>query len=236
MPDTCFRLKGSVLTVVVLELQDYSPAEFAEQLQDKIARAPQLLQQSPLVINVDRYTGEGGIDFAALAAQCRELGVQPLGVRSNEQFDAAVRAAGLAVLPAQSARESAPRPPKAAAARATAVAAEQTPRPATRLITAPVRSGQQVYARDSDLVILSQVSEGAEVLADGNIHIYGGLRGRALAGVRGDESARIFCHNLHAELLSVAGRFLLSEDLPQALWKQSVQVFLREDKLELAPL
>jgi septum site-determining protein MinC len=83
---------------------------------------------------------------------------------------------------------------------------------------------------------MSQVSEGAEVLADGSIHIYGGLRGRALAGVRGDTEARIFCQRMEAELLSIAGNFMLSDDLPEDMHKQAVQVYLEDEKLCLEPL
>jgi septum site-determining protein MinC len=113
---------------------------------------------------------------------------------------------------------------------------EKQVRAPSRVVTQPVRSGQQIYARDSDLIVMSQVSEGAEVLADGNVHIYGGLRGRALAGVAGDVSARIFCQSLEAQLLSVAGNFLLSEDFGKDLWKKPVQVSLNEDNLYIAPL
>ena len=88
----------------------------------------------------------------------------------------------------------------------------------------------------ADLIVMSQVSEGAEVLADGNIHIYGGLRGRALAGVKGDEAARIFCHSMEAELLSIAGNFLLSEDFQEQFLKQPVQVYLKDEGLCIDPL
>lgn len=114
---------------------------------------------------------------------------------------------------------------------------DPTGRP-TKLVTQPVRSGQQIYAQGADLIIMSQVSEGAEVLADGHIHVYGTLRGRALAGVNGDTSARIFCRSLEAELLSVAGNFVLSEDLRSRaeVWKQPTQVFLHDETLKVEAL
>ncbi|MBR9911749.1 MAG: septum site-determining protein MinC, partial [Gammaproteobacteria bacterium] len=105
-----------------------------------------------------------------------------------------------------------------------------------KIITTPIRSGQQVYAAGGDLIVLAAVSTGAEVLADGNIHIYGALRGRALAGVRGDTSARIFCQSLEAELISIAGDFKLHEDFRGQWWKKPVQVSLTDDILAIEAL
>lgn len=110
---------------------------------------------------------------------------------------------------------------------------ENTP---TKIIYQPVRSGQQVYAKGGDLIVLAAVSPGAEILADGNIHVYGPLRGRALAGVQGDTKARIFCHSLEAELVSIAGQYKISEDLQKSGWKSSSQVYLVDDKLTITPL
>jgi septum site-determining protein MinC len=106
----------------------------------------------------------------------------------------------------------------------------------SKIVTTPIRSGQQVYAPGGDLIIMASVSAGAEVLADGNIHIYGALRGRALAGVLGDTSARIFCQSLEAELVSIAGNFKVDEDLRKDHWKTAAQVSLDEQTLCIAPL
>jgi len=106
----------------------------------------------------------------------------------------------------------------------------------TKVITTPVRSGQQVYAAGGDLIILASVSAGAEILADGNIHVYGPLRGRALAGVKGDPSARVFCYSLEAELISIAGIFQLDEDLRSGHWKQPAQISLNNEKISIQSL
>lgn len=103
----------------------------------------------------------------------------------------------------------------------------------SKLITHPVRSGQQIYAKEADLVIVSQVSPGAEVIADGNIHIYGALRGRALAGVNGDTNVRIFCRSLEAELVSIAGQYMLNEDLRNHYWEMPVQALIKEGVLHI---
>jgi len=106
----------------------------------------------------------------------------------------------------------------------------------TKVITTPVRSGQQVYAAGGDLIILASVSAGAEILADGNIHVYGPLRGRALAGVKGDASARVFCYSLEAELISIAGIFQLDEDLRSGHWKQPAKISLNNEKISIQSL
>jgi len=107
---------------------------------------------------------------------------------------------------------------------------------APQLVTRPVRSGQQVYARDTDLIILGPVGAGAEVLADQNIHVYGPLRGRALCGVSGSTTARIFCQSLEAELVSIDGNFRVLEELPADLRGKPAQIWLDKDRLNIEPL
>jgi septum site-determining protein MinC len=100
----------------------------------------------------------------------------------------------------------------------------------TTLITTPIRSGQRVYAA-GDLIIVAPVSPGTEILAEGNIHVYGALRGRALAGVQGNTEARIFCNDLQAELISIAGNYKISEDLNPNVRNKPVQIFLDKHTL-----
>ena len=104
------------------------------------------------------------------------------------------------------------------------------------LITRPVRSGQQIYARDTDLIIMGPVGAGAEIVADNNIHVYGPLRGRALCGVSGNTETRIFCQSLEAELVSVAGNFRVLESIPEELRGKPAQIWLDNDKLTIEPL
>jgi septum site-determining protein MinC len=129
-------------------------------------------------------------------------------------------------------------------ANASAAEAAKTPEPAstpagspTMVIEGPLRSGQRVYARDADLVVMGVVSQGAEVIADGNIHVYGPLRGKAMAGARGDSQARIFTTSLDAELVAVAGVYrVIDSALPLTLHRKPVMVFLKEQALRLEPL
>lgn len=107
---------------------------------------------------------------------------------------------------------------------------------APMLISRPVRSGQQVYARDTDLIIMGPVGPGAEVIADNNIHVYGPLRGRALCGVSGNSETRIFCQSLEAELVSVAGNYRVLEEIPADLRGKPAQIWLDNDRLNIEPL
>jgi len=104
------------------------------------------------------------------------------------------------------------------------------------LITQPVRSGQRVYAKGTDLIVMAPVGYGAEIMADGHIHVYNTLRGRALAGVRGDTECRIFCRDLQAELVSIAGNYRISEDLEEELRGQPVQIYMRDTALIIESL
>jgi septum site-determining protein MinC len=179
---------------------------------------------------------------------CRKLDLQPLGFTAvPEILLAGIQKTGLAILPTPS--ERALKIPAAAKAKPAEtvvetrietvierVVEERLVQRTSRVVTRPVRSGQQIYAEGADLIVLAQVSEGAEVLADGNIHIYGSLRGRALAGVKGDESARIFCQSLDAELVSVAGNFVLQDMLPKELIKKPVQISLKGEKVVVEAL
>lgn len=107
----------------------------------------------------------------------------------------------------------------------------------TKIITQPVRSGQRIYAQGGDLVLLASVNAGAEIMADGNIHVYAPLRGRALAGVKGDTTARIFCHVMEAELIAIAGQYRLFEDsIPPEIKYKSMQAYLDGEQLIISPL
>lgn len=240
MNDACFQLKGSAVSIIVLELYQFSDASFTEQLRDKVQQAPQFFQQSPVVISLEKMPADHSPDFVAMLEICRTFHLQPLALRAVpvHLLDAA-RETGLAIIPATG-RSSTPLETERDAPQAEVivkkVVEEKQVRKPSKVITRPVRSGQQVYAEGGDLIVLSQVSEGAEVLADGDIHIYGTLRGRALAGVKGDTDANIFCHTLSAELVAIAGNFILSDALRKQRWQQSAHIHLDGDSLHVAEL
>ncbi|OMH39300.1 septum site-determining protein MinC [Motiliproteus sp. MSK22-1] len=260
MNDVCFQLKGSAVTAIVLELYRCDFELFTAQLAEKINQAPALFQQSPIVISLEKLeqTCSAG-DLQTVIQTCRGAGLQPMAFRAANEWAKLVSTTGLPLVQLGSARssvsdtvssvsESLNHPEQETSEQSASGQSEQEVETVVRtvieekkvvqsstLISRPVRSGQQIYA-EGDLIILAQVSEGAEVLAAGNIHVYGPLRGRALAGVKGDTEARIFCQSLEAELVSVAGNFKLSDALQGEHWKQSVQVVLDDELLNIIPL
>jgi septum site-determining protein MinC len=241
MPDVEFQLKGSAITLVVLAITRYNAKDLAKELQEKIDQAPQFFANSPILINLDKLENPADLKKPeSLLKDCRELGLQPLGFSGvPESLQNAIKATGLPILATPS--ERALKIPKTAPAEiqiervvetvVETVIEEKLVQRQSKIITRPIRSGQQIYAEGADLIVLSQVSEGAELLADGNIHVYGSLRGRALAGVKGDETARIFCQHLEAELVSIAGNFMLQDSLPKNLHKKAAQISLQGDKV-----
>ncbi len=235
-----FRLKAGLFPLTQLDISDYEHSHFAEQLRAKAAEAPAFFQHTPVVLNFEPYQGTLAPPLLELTALCRDHGLIPVALRSpDEALQQRAREAGLALMPAgRPGRDNSEAAPQAASAEAEAAidsASTANNRP-SKIIDTPIRSGQQVYAAGGDLIVLSSVSAGAEVLADGNIHIYGALRGRALAGVRGDTSAGIFCQSLEAELVSIAGNFKLDEDLRGEHWKAATKIRLSKQTLHIQPL
>ncbi|AUG44253.1 septum site-determining protein MinC [Pseudomonas chlororaphis] len=236
--DPVFQLKGSMLAITVLELARNDLEGLDRQLAAKVAQAPNFFSNAPLVLALDKLpASEGAVDLPGLMRVCRHHGLRTLAIRASRIEDiAAAIAVDLPVLPPSGARER-PLEPQENEARKKP---EKPPEPtikSTRIITSPVRGGQQIYAQGGDLVVTSSVSPGAELLADGNIHVYGPMRGRALAGVKGDTKARIFCQQLSAELVSIAGQYKVSEDLRRdPLWGAGVQVSLSGDVLNITRL
>ncbi len=200
------ELKGRMLPITRVRVLEADPAGIRAQLAEMVRQMPQAVKGMAVVIDSDIDA-----DLSALLAAFREVGIQPLAVSEGPLADAA-RAAGLPVVSKDNGKTAA-----APAARPVApppepviVAAARKP---AKVVSDPIRSGQQVYAEDCDLIVLNTVSPGAEVIADGCIHIYGKLAGRALAGVKGDESARVFCRKLDAELIAIAGIYAVAEQI-----------------------
>jgi septum site-determining protein MinC len=246
----CFQLKGSNVTSIVLELNRYPASEFLPQLLEKVEQAPQFFQQSAIVISLERLeSAEIPCDLRPLIDDCRKAGLQPMAFKGGDSsYSEAITATGLPSLPASSGRnelldlsskssgEARAVVERVVETRIETIIEEKLVQRPSKVIDKPVRGGQQIYAEGADLIVLAQVSEGAEVLADGHIHIYAPLRGRALAGVKGDQTARIFCQQLEAELVSIAGVFMLSEELKDKAWKKAAQVYFSEEQLNIASL
>ncbi|HKM38425.1 MAG TPA: septum site-determining protein MinC [Thiopseudomonas sp.] len=228
-----FQLKGSMLALTILELSANDPECLDAQLAEKAEQAPQFFHDAPIVLALDKCAPSvEPLDIARILAVCRKHGLQPLALRTEDPEQLAqAKLLDLAVMPPSGARE---RPIGVTAAVEAPVEPSGIP---AKIITHPVRSGQQIYAKNTDLIVMAAVSAGAELLADGNIHVYGPLRGRALAGINGNTDARIFCQQLGAEMLSIAGQYKLAEDLRRdPLWGKATQTCLNDQHLDISAL
>lgn len=242
-----FRLKGGLFPLTLIELTDGDLQRLRDDLETKVAEAPGFFQQAPTVLSLELLEkGSPAPDLRAIRELCLEFGLIVVALRgADERLQATAKGLNLAILanartksereePAPAADTPAAKPARVVKTQPEVESAEPEVPPAatTRVITTPVRSGQQIYS-SGDLIVLAPVSAGAELLAEGNIHVYGPLRGRALAGVKGNTDARIFCQSLEAELISIAGYFKLNDDLRETQWKQSVQAYLTEKTLHI---
>jgi septum site-determining protein MinC len=260
MDKPCFELKGSLFTLTVLQLFENDLALLESQLKERVKMAPGFFNHTPVVIDLHSLPeSKQDLDFFELRELLLSFSIIPVGVKgAKPSIHTLLEAAGLATLAEAKTPRLKPKPetkdeqsqaqskqlkaepeteqPKESSSSTETATKEESkaaPKlPATKIVKQTIRSGRQIYA-SGDLVIIGSVSPGAEILADGNIHIYGTLRGRALAGVRGDQSAAIFCHSIQAELISIAGIYLLSEDLPADKIGGSVHIFLENEKLQI---
>ncbi|WP_406623720.1 septum site-determining protein MinC [Acidovorax sp. SDU_ACID1] len=235
---THLDLKSAQLPVVAVVLKTTDAAAIASDLAARVADDPEFFDNDPVLLDLTAVQGEARpIDFAALVQALRGLRTQPVAVRggSAEQMQAA-HAAGLIAAPDVAPARAQPREAMREIVREVQVEVP-VPAPGTVVVDKPLRSGQQVYARGADLVVMAVVSFGAEVIADGNIHVYAPLRGRAIAGARGDTSARIFSTCLEPQLVSVAGIYRTTEtELPDNVRGKPAQVRLDGEKLLIEPL
>ena len=228
-----FEIKSATLPLVALLLKTADLATLAEELQARFGDIPDFFDGDPLVVDLSTLRAQDAVpDFSALVALLRSHRMLPIAVRSgNETQMAAARAAGLVpnedVQPAKHVPEAEKPAPVAVA-----------PAPLGALvIDRPLRSGQQVYARGRDLVVMSMVNPGAEVIADGSIHVYAPLRGKAIAGARGNTEARIFSTCMEAQLVAIAGIYRTSEvALPAEVQGKPAQIWLDEQKLVIEPI
>ena len=222
-------VQGAVFTVMVVRAGMLRDPAFEFELAEQIRRSPRFFLNAPVVLDL-KDTAEFGreAEFAEAREILHRQTLTLIGVQNATP--AQLEAAGSAGL-----ASFAPNAPQPSRRPVREPASKTPPGPAaaakTRLGHQPVRSGTQIYARGADLVVTAAVSPGAEIIADGNIHVYGALRGRALAGAGGDVDARIFCSRLEAELVSIAGRYLVSEQLPPEQQGFPVQIALVDERL-----
>jgi septum site-determining protein MinC len=253
---TSFEIKSAQLPLVALLLKSADLDRLGEEMKQRYGDIPDFFDHDPLLVDLSSLqAGEAAdspVDFAALVTLLRQFRLEPVAVRGgNDTQTAAAELAGL--MPAndatvqRSAAASTPAPQAQVRAEA-AVQAQPasapvaaTPAQGALVIDKPLRSGQQVYARGRDLVVMAMVNPGAEVIADGHIHVYAPLRGKAIAGARGNADARIFAMSMDPELISIAGIYRTSDNpLPADVLGKPAQVRLVSgpdgDKLVIDPL
>lgn len=242
--------KSAALYAVRVVLHSSDTSQLLAALDQRMHDAGSFFENEPVVVDASGIDGD--IDWSSLVKALRDHRLHPIGVVAEGTALEAARACGLAQVdlsspPARPASTPAPEAdvpvvsPAAPAPPASASTEQSAPAPAVApaamIINRQLRSGQRVYARDTDLIVIGVVGQGAEVIADGNIHVYGPLRGKAMAGARGDTSARIFTTQLDPELVAIAGVYRVIETkLEDGLHNQAAIVQLEEETLRITPL
>ncbi len=229
MSQSPIELKGSSFTLSVVHLHHDQPDVVRQALQDKIDQAPAFLKNAPVVLNVATLSGD--VNWKQMQQAVNATGLRIVGVSGckDDALKRMIARAGLPILAEGKEQKKSVEP-------APVAAAVENPVAKTRVISTPVRSGQQIYARNADLIVTNSVSAGAELVADGNIHVYGMMRGRALAGASGDRDCQIFCTSLSAELVSIAGEYWIMDQIPAEFFSKAARLSLKDGALTIQTL
>lgn len=224
-----------------IRILDDAPDRLRDELTQRVASAPALFERTAIVMDLSHLDHQPDDERArALLEAIRAAGMLPVGLAyGSKAMDELGQRLGLPLIARFRDAYERNGPQQAAAAQTQPEPAQEEPvnnNAATLIHTRQIRSGQQLYAQQRDLVVTSTVANSAEVIADGSIHVYGALRGRALAGAQGHEGARIFCTEFRAQLVSIAGRYRVFEEVPEQYDGRAVQCWLEDDKLRIAEL
>lgn len=227
-----FRLRGGNFNLLVLRLLDHRAEMVVPAVADQFRRAPGLLRNAPIVLGLaDLEADPSAVDFAAIVRGLRGAEINPIGTSGGSaEMRAAAQQAGLAPLRSSGEGDAPAEPGTPAAAPAPPPPAPGTQRP-TMVVEHNIRAGQRVWAEGADCIVLGTVNAGGEVIADGHLHIYGALRGRAIAGGADNTGARIFALNFDPELVSIAGFYATRDGLGSAPIGKPAQVRLRGEAL-----
>lgn len=229
MSATAFDIKSASLDLLALLLRTDNPDTLATELERRFGKMAGSDSAEAFVLDLEALERPETLDLARVLPVLASKGIRAVALRHPDNAVASLaRAHGLAYVPAgpATARNAPGSPQEAPPAEIT-----------TTIIDRPVRAGQQIYAKGGDLVVLAMVSAGAEVIADGNIHIYAPLRGRALAGARGKHDARIFVQAMEAELVSIAGVYrTIEQALPASIAGRPTQIYLEDERLVMQAL
>ena len=229
-----FKLKGRIFTITVLQLYQIDLNLFEKQIKQILMKAPKLLYRIPVVLVCSNLSVEFR-SFIPYFSVLKKNHLYPIGVQGNQNWlNQLAHKELVPIYQANSTQDKAieitEKKPQIEEKLMTVDATSRS----TKVVTQPVRSGQQIVSKGADLVVISSVGHGAELLSDGHIHVYGPLRGRALAGIAGDRQARIFCTQLDAELVSIAGVYRLRESIP--VMEGPCQIFIQDERIQILPI
>jgi septum site-determining protein MinC len=230
-PEPALEIRFGPVDIAQVRIRSTDPGIIVDELTGRVATAPKFFERTAVCLDLSELGREpAAAELRGVIEAVRRAGMLPVGlVNGTAATDALAREVGMPLL-AQF-RSTSKAPPVVHAA----PVAEPEPE-GPLLHTQAVRSGQRLYARRRDLIVMAPVGAGAELMADGCAHIYSTLRGRVMAGARGDTRARVFCQEFHAELVSIAGVFRVFETLPPELAGKPVQAWLDGDALRFARL
>ncbi len=235
--NTPFELKGSLHTLTTLKLNSLDLTAVQKHISELQKKAPSFFKQTPIIIDLktlqfnEKNTQSQIKPLKDICNLLRDHQMIPIGLQRNTQSDEKLAALlGISQINKGSTLDLLKQPENRQQSTSTSIQTNN------KMISTPVRSGQQIYAKQGDLILLGMSSAGSELIADHNIHIYGTLRGKAIAGLQGDTTARIFCQNLQAELISIAGVYSLQEDFPPEAIGTRVSIALKDDALIFEPL
>jgi septum site-determining protein MinC len=238
-------LRGANFNLLVLRLLDHRAEAVVPVLGDQFRRAPGFLRFAPIVVGLDDLAAQPQeVDFATLVQQLRAIEIVPVGTTGGTaEMRKAAMAAGLPPLRMAGGKETDPALPAPAAAAEAAAPPPPAPEPQpqgiakpTMIVDQPVRSGSRIWAQGSDLIVIGTVNPGAEVIADGNIHVYGRLLGRAIAGGQAEMGARVFATHFDPELVSIAGYYAVRDGLGNAPIGKAVMARLVGEQMRFDPL
>ncbi|WP_178862307.1 septum site-determining protein MinC [Thiomicrorhabdus cannonii] len=225
-------LKGSILSLTVLKIYSNDMDALKEALNKKVSQAPDFFVGIPVVLEPQVEKLEPML-LALLVEFLHQKGMVPIGIRTqDEAIKEQAKYAGLAIFNEEVKAKKRPQEESKPAAAQTEQAGLKT----ALVVNHAVRSGQQIYAKDRDLIVLGSVNPGAEIIADGNVHVYGTIRGKVFAGSQGETGARIFAQKIDPELVCIAGLYQLAEDIAPAHKNGFVEIALLNDQLQFKML
>ncbi len=233
------KFKGSTFTLMILQIFDQDLQQIELDLEKMLTQSKQFFQSAPVVISPQNSVLELKNWLVSLVNLLQTYQIYPVGIVLPDPTKEQKEITQLLKIAIFNKEKLSPPPDKQTLPANKESNKTPSSEPTTKITPHAIRSGQQIYAKNGDIIALKSVNEGAEVIADHDIHIYGTLKGRAAAGANGNTHARIFCQSLEAQLISIAGIYKPKDEIMQeikAYKNKPIQIYLRKDKLIIEPL